>query len=186
MNSHRFFIALVPPSEIQAAVNEIKHYFEQCYSSCKAFNSPPHITLQAPFEWSSERDLDELVEGLKKFAAERDEVAIALRNFGAFPPKVIYIDVSQNPELMALQQDLAKFVEKKYGISDSRYRRFCPHMTVAFRDLTKAAFHQAWPEFQQKTLTFNFTARHLTLLRHNGQRWQIYQNYWLGVSSNDS
>ena len=177
MNLHRFFIALVPSPEIQASVNEIKGYFEQHYGTRKAFNSPPHITLQAPFEWSKERNLDELSKGLKRFAAGRDEVAIALRNFGAFPPKVIYIDVVQSPELMALQKDLAIFMENKYGIADRRYRSFCPHMTVAFRDLTKAAFHQAWPEFQQKPLAFDFTAQNLTLLRHDGQRWQTYRDY---------
>ena len=174
----RFFIALVPPPEIQAAVNEIKGYFKQQYGSRKAFNSPPHITLQAPFEWSTEQDLDELMEGLKGFADKsKGEVAIALRNFGAFPPKVSYVDVVHSPELMALQHELATLMETKHGITDHRYRSFCPHMTVAFRDLTKAAFHQAWPEFQQKTLVFDFTAQNLTLLRHNGQRWQVYQDY---------
>ena len=175
----RFFIALVPPPEIQAFVNEIKDYFKQQYDSRKAFNSPPHITLQAPFEWSTEQDLDELIETLKGFADKRrgKEVAIALRNFGAFPPKVIYVDVVQSRELMALHHELAKLMETKYGIADHRYRSFCPHMTVAFRDLTKAAFHQAWPEFQQKTLAFDFTAQNLTLLHHDGQQWQIYQEY---------
>ncbi|ESA35406.1 2 -5 rna ligase [Leptolyngbya sp. Heron Island J] len=188
MNSHRFFIALVPPPKIQASVNEIKRYFKQHYASRKAFNSPPHITLQAPFEWPSDRGLDELIEGLKWFALKRGKIAIALRNFGAFPPKVIYVDVVQNPELMVLQKDLATFIENRYGIADHRYRNFCPHMTVAFRDLTKTAFHQAWPEFQQKTLTFNFTAQQLTLLRHDGQRWQTYQNYSFenSTSTNDS
>ena len=177
MDLQRFFIALVPPLEIQTSVNEIKTYFKQHNGSRKAFNSPPHITLQAPFEWSKERDLGELREGLKEFAMGRAEVAIALRNFGAFPPKVIYVDVIQSPGLLVLQKDLAKFMEKRYSLADRRYVNFCPHMTVAFRDLTKAAFHQAWPEFQQKPLAFDFMAQHLTLLRHDGQRWQIYQDY---------
>ena len=186
MNSHRFFIALVPSPEIQLAVNEIKGYFEQHYGARKAFNSPPHITLQAPFEWSSDREVDELIEGLKEFAVGREKIAIALRNFGAFPPKVIYVDVVQTPELMALQKDLATMMEDKYGIADQRYRSFCPHMTVAFRDLTKAAFYQAWPEFQQKTLRFDFTAQRLTLLHHDGQRWQPYQSYSFEASANGS
>ena len=185
MNSHRFFIALVPPPEIQAAIDEIKGYFEQQYGARKAFNSPPHITLQAPFEWPSDRGVDELIGGLKEFAVRREKIAIALRNFGAFPPKVIYVDVIQTPELMALQQDLVTLMENKYGIADQRYHSFCPHMTVAFRDLTKTAFHQAWPEFQQRTLTFNFATQQLTLLRHDGQRWQTYQNYSFDAAAND-
>ncbi|MEM9265530.1 MAG: 2'-5' RNA ligase family protein [Cyanobacteria bacterium P01_F01_bin.13] len=177
MVSQRFFIALVPPPEIQASVNDIKHHFETHYGSRKALNSPPHITLQAPFEWSDQRNLDELTEKLRGFAKARDRVAIALRNFGAFPPRVIYIDVVQNPALMALQNNLAMFMATHYGLVDRRYPHFCPHMTVAFRDLTKAAFRQAWPEFQQKNITLDFTAQKLALLRHNGQQWQIYQHY---------
>ena len=179
MNLQRFFIALVPPPEIQTSINEIKRYFQEHYGARKAFNSPPHITLQAPFMCSSDRTLDELTEGLRKFAMGREGIAISLRNFEAFPPNVIYVDVVQKTELMALHKDLAVFMENNYGIVDRRYPNFCPHMTVAFRDLTKAAFHQAWPEFQHKTLAFDFTAQSLTLLRHDGQRWQIYQDYAL-------
>ncbi len=177
MNSQRFFIALVPPPEIQASINEIKYYFAKHYGSCKALNSPPHITLQAPFEWSSELNIRELTNELRKFAAKRENIAIALRNFGAFPPKVIYVDVVQSPKLINLQEELAQFTADKYRLIDKRYRRFCPHMTVAFRDLTKSSFHQAWPEFQAKSLAFDFIVNHLTLLRHNGQQWQIYQTY---------
>ncbi|MEM1238223.1 MAG: 2'-5' RNA ligase family protein [Cyanobacteria bacterium P01_H01_bin.26] len=81
---------------------------------------------------------------------------------------------------MALKQDLSALVQCRYGCVDPRYPDFCPHMTVAFRDLTQAAFHQAWPEFERKPLTLDFTAQTLTLLRHDGQRWQIHQDYSFG------
>ena len=177
MDSQRFFIALVPPPEIQAPVNDIKHYFKEHYNSRKALNSPPHVTLQAPLLRSNHRNLNELTEGLRRFAQGREGVAITLRNFGAFPPRVIYVDVVKSLGLMALQKDLSAFMQTRYGIVDRRYASFCPHMTVAFRDLSKAAFQRAWPEFQQKSVKFDFLAQNLTLLRHDGQRWQIYQDY---------
>ncbi len=177
MDLQRFFIALVPPPEIQASVNDVKHYFEKHYNSRKALNSPPHVTLQAPFTWPNQKNLDELTEGLRRFAQGRKGVAISLRNFGAFPPRVIYVDVLKSPGLMMLQKDLSAFMQTHYGIIDRRYASFCPHMTVAFRDLSKSAFHQAWPEFEQKTVQHDFLAQNLTLLRHDGQRWQIYQDY---------
>lgn len=175
MVSQRFFIALVPPPEIQASVDEIKQYFAEHHGSRKAFNSPPHITLQAPFEWSDEQDA--LTGGLRQFATEQVGGEIALRNFGTFPPNVIYVDVVQTPQLIDLQRDLSAFMETTYGITDHRYPNFCPHMTVAFRDLTEAAFHQAWPEFSQKSFRADFITQELTLLRHDGQRWQIHQTY---------
>ena len=182
MDLQRFFIALVPPPEIQAPVTQIKRYFEQRYGSRKALNSPPHITLQAPFEWPDDRELKRLTEGLGRFAEGRQGLEISLRNYGVFPPHVIYIDVLQSLGLMTLQKDLAALMENSYGLVDRRYANFCPHMTVAFRDLTKTAFAQAWPEFQQKTITVDFVATELTLLRHDGHRWQIYQHYPLGAN----
>lgn len=183
MDSQRFFIALVPPPEIQASVNQIKHYFKEHYDSSKALNSPPHITLQAPFNWPNGQDLEELTAGLQEFSQSKGKVAIALRNFGAFPPKVIYVDVVHTPGLMTLQRELSAFMKARYGFTDRRYSNFCPHMTVAFRDLKKAAFLQAWPEFKQKTLEFDFMAQALTLLRHNGQNWQIHQSYPLNKTA---
>ncbi|MBT9310742.1 2'-5' RNA ligase family protein [Leptothoe kymatousa] len=180
MYPQKFFIALLPPPEVQTSIHQIKEYFAEHYGSRKAFNSPPHITLQAPFELSSPRQLTVLTDGLRIFVMEREKIAIALRNFAAFPPKVIYVDVVQSPGLMSLQSDLAQLMTHQHGITERHYRSFCPHMTVAFRDLTPAAFHQAWPEFQHKPLAVDFTAQQVTLLRHDGQRWQIHQEYPLG------
>lgn len=177
MDSQKFFIALLPSPEVQISIHEIKVFFAENYDARKAFNSPPHITLQAPFEWSSELNLKELTDGLRHFAAGRERIAIALRNFGAFPPKVIYVDVVQNPDLMTLQKELTTFMANKYGIKDNHYANFCPHVTVAFRDLTEAAFHQAWSKFQSQKLEFTFAVQYLTLLQHNGRGWEAYQNY---------
>lgn len=163
MASQRFFIALVPPPEIQAEVNDIKHHFQEYYGSRKALNSPTHITLQAPFEWSNEQNLDELTAELRKFAENRERFAISLSNFGAFPPKVVYIYVVQNSALIDLQQNLSAFMESTYGLIDRHYATFCPHMTVAFRDLTKTSFNQAWPEFRQKPIELSFMTETLTL-----------------------
>lgn len=176
MALQRFFIALVPPPELQTVVNDIKGYFADHYGSRKAFNSPPHITLQPPFDWDDD-DIDRLSDGMRQFAADMGQVAIALRNFGAFPPKVIYVDVVQTTALMTLQKDLAALMVSNYGLTEQHYPQFCPHMTVAFRDLTKPAFTQAWPKFQTQPFTADFMACHITLLRHNGQQWQIYQQY---------
>ncbi|NEQ54589.1 MAG: 2'-5' RNA ligase family protein, partial [Leptolyngbya sp. SIO3F4] len=179
----RFFIALVPPSEVQTSVNAIKHHFKENYGSRKAFNSPPHITLQAPFELPSKTNLDQLTDQLKKFADKRESFEVSLQNFGAFPPKVIYIDVVKSPKLLALWQDLSNFMENTYGLIDRRcYPKFCPHMTVAFRDLTKAAFHKAWPIFKEKPIQINFTANALILLHHNGQHWEIYEQYPMAMT----
>ncbi|MCA1990598.1 MAG: 2'-5' RNA ligase family protein [Coleofasciculus sp. S288] len=173
-----FFIALLPPQEIQDYAKEIKEYFAQNYDSRHAQKSPPHITLQPPFEWQLD-NLPALEQCLKAFADTRLPIPITLKGFGAFVPRVIYINVLKTPELLDLQNDLMAYVEASLGIVDpvSKKRPFAPHMTVAFKDLTKQNFRAAWPEFQHRELEFEFTASHLTLLMHEGRCWNVNSEF---------
>lgn len=174
----RFFIALLPPQYIQEYANEIKQYFADNYASRGAQKSPPHITLQPPFEWV-DADVALLEASLKKFADSQKSISITLNGYAAFPPRVIYINVVRSRELLKLQADLMAYAESNLGIIDkvAKTLPFAPHMTVAFRDLTKQNFHAAWPEFAQRQLDFEFTAENLTLLRHDGKRWHVKSDF---------
>ncbi|MBD6618445.1 2'-5' RNA ligase family protein [Komarekiella sp. 'clone 1'] len=174
----RFFIALLPPQDIQDYANQIKQYFADQYASRGAQKSPPHITLQPPFEWADD-NLPLLEASLREFASEQKSVPVTLNGFSAFAPRVIYINVDKSQALLTLQADLMAYAESNLGIVDevSKTRPFAPHMTVAFRDLTKQNFRAAWPEFKQRQLHFAFTANNLTLLLHNGKRWNIKSEF---------
>ncbi|GAX38349.1 2'-5' RNA ligase family protein [Nodularia sp. NIES-3585] len=174
----RFFIALLPPQHIQEYANEIKQYFADHYASRGAQKSPPHITLQPPFEWSDAK-VPQLEASLREFAHGRQSIPITLNGFAAFPPRVIYIDVVKSQPLLTLQADLMAYAESNLEIVDqvSQTRPFAPHMTVAFRDLTKPNFRLAWPEFVHRSLNFDFMAENLTLLLHDGQRWNIKSEF---------
>ncbi|MGB3266805.1 MAG: 2'-5' RNA ligase family protein [Microcoleus sp.] len=180
MNSskQRFFIALVPPPDIEQQITEIKQYFAEHYNSRGALKSPPHITLQPPFEWEA-ADVAKLEESLKSFAANRLAIPITMSGFAAFAPRVIYADVVKSPELLEIQKDLMSYVRENLGIvnSASQTRPFIPHMTVAFRDLTQENFQTAWLEFSGRELLFEFTAAALTLLLHDGSRWNISKQF---------
>ncbi|HEY9670282.1 MAG TPA: 2'-5' RNA ligase family protein [Waterburya sp.] len=173
-----FFIALLPPQDVQDYATEIKEYFAQTYKSRHALKSPPHITIQAPFEWQLDH-VPVLEQALTAFAQARTPVPITLKGFGAFVPRVIYINVLKTPELLAVQQELMAYLETSLGIADpvSKKRPFAPHMTVAFKDLTRQNFRAAWPEFQNRELKFEFTAFQLTLLVHDGKRWIIHSEF---------
>lgn len=179
-NKRLFFIALLPPQDIQDHVTEIKQYFAKHYNSRHALKSPPHVTLQPPFEWPKEQ-LTVLEECLREFAGEsqRSSIPITLSGFGAFPPRVIYINVLKTPELLMVQKDLMARLEDRLRIVDSvsKRRPFSPHMTVAFKDLTKENFRKAWEEFKGRSLHFDFTAPQLTLLIHEGGRWEINSEF---------
>jgi 2'-5' RNA ligase len=183
-SKHRFFIALLPPQAIQDQATEVKEYFAQNYKSKHALKSPPHITLQPPFEWL----LDEVAmieQCLKTFAQTQTPIPITLKGFGAFIPRVIYINVLKTPELLAVQKNLMNSLEELLGIVHqvSKTRPFSPHMTVAFSDLTQQNFRIAWNEFEHREFEHEFIVSHLTLLIHNGKKWNIHDEFPFSVSS---
>ncbi len=179
----RFFIALVPPPDIQQPITQIKEYFAEHYNSRHALNLPPHITLQPPFEWLAE-DVPKLEESLKEFVANRFPILITLSGFAAFAPRVIYVDVVKSPELLELQKDLMSYFETNLGIVDrvSPPRPFVPHMTVAFSDLTESNFEAAWLEFKARSIFFEFTASSLILLIHDGSQWNVATEFLFAAS----
>jgi 2'-5' RNA ligase len=173
-----FFIALLPPQEVREFADRIKQRFAEVYNSRAAQKSPPHITLQPPFRWQLEQ-LPILEQKLNEFARDRNPVPMILDGFSAFKPRVIYINVIRTPELLAIQQNLLNYLESSFNIVDraSKTRPFAPHLTVAYRDLTKDNFRKAWSEFQQQQLYFEFVIDRLTLLIHNGRGWQIGKEF---------
>lgn len=174
----RFFIALLPPQHIQDYANEIKQHFADHYASRGAQKSPPHITLQPPFEWS-DAEVSQLEAFIQEFAHKQQPIPITLQGYAAFPPRVIYMNVVKSQALLRLQADLMADIHSNLGIVDqtSQTRPFNPHLTVAFRDLTKGNFRAAWAEFVHRSLNFDFTAEHLTLLQHDGMRWKIKSQF---------
>ncbi|TYQ23736.1 2'-5' RNA ligase family protein [Pseudanabaena sp. UWO310] len=170
----RFFIALLPPREIQTEAIQIQNYFGDRYHSQAALKAPPHITLIPPFELARDR-LEPLQIELEKFAKTRSPFAINLSGFAAFPPRVIYIHVVPSPTLLQLYGDLAATLSQNLGIVDPYAPRpFVPHMTVAFRDLTPENFDLAWAEFGDRQINFEFEAKELTLLVYEERKWEVH------------
>ena len=172
---HRlYFFALVPPKEIQATVTEIKKDFKDRFHAEHALKSPPHITLIPPFEFLNSEE-KKLIKNLESFALKESTFMQELENFGTFPPKVIYIKVLKSEFLLGLYNRFRKFMELKMGFGNISYNRgkFIPHMTVAFRDLTRENFYLAKSEYVKKRISFNYLVRGISLLRHNGQYWDI-------------
>lgn len=176
----RWFIALMAPPEVEDYANTIIQQLSDRYRT-RTSNSPPHITLQAPFLMRLEQS-DTLVESLKIFAQHHVSIPIQLSGFGHFGKRVIFIDVLQNPELMTLQSALAQHLHLELGIIDPKahFRSFTPHMTVASRRLTPKTFDQAWEELSQQSVSFQYWCDRITVLLYDSNQWNIHQHIELG------
>lgn len=181
--TNRYFIALLPPPEIQAQIRQIQEHVAAHYHSRGAMRSPPHITLQAPFLWSSD-EVQDLKDNLQAFATQHQQFAISLERFGAFSPRVIYVNVAKSSELLTLHAHLLADCDN-FGIIDTvaKNRAFAPHITIAFRDLTRQNFKAAWSEFQSRQFHANFTANEITLLLHDGKQWNSHARFPFGSNA---
>ena len=173
-----FFVALLLPPDLGAIASGWQHYCVDRFQTKKALNSPPHITLQPPFQFPVE-DIDHLENFLQTFAQSQMGFSIQLTGFNCFAPRVIYIDVQLTPQLRECQSQLKTAFGTQLNIQNQRYgdRPFCPHVTIAFKDLSRANFDRAWAFFRERPLNHRFTVGGLSLLQHNGRHWQVRANF---------
>lgn len=173
----RFFVALVPPVEIQEYAEGVIQELSDRYHTRTA-KAPPHVTLQPPFEWQL-GEIDRLNQCLAEFVHNSNAVPVNLSGFGAFAPRVLYINVVKTPGLLTLQAALMAQLESTLKIVDpkSKHRAFAPHLTVASRNITSQTFKVAWETLRSRSVEFEFVGDRLVLLQHDGQRWQIRSEF---------
>jgi 2'-5' RNA ligase len=179
----KYFMAIIPPSPVIEDSKALQEYFRDQYGSKAALNSPPHITLHMPFLWSHEKE-NRLIEKLLLFVKQYDPIKVCLDNFGSFPPRVIFINVTESDALYRLQKDLHRFFKLELDVFNANYKEqpFHPHLTLAFRDLKKGTYPDAWKEFSNKEFKAEFMADAISLLKHNGKTWDVLKEFTLQSS----
>lgn len=179
-----YFIAIIPPKEISEVIKQYKEDMANRFFSKAATKSPPHITLHMPFRLPDKK-LEKLKGILKSFTSDISSFNLQLKEFGCFPPRVIFVGVQENEYLEEIQKGLLKTLRKNLNLFNGDYkeRAFHPHMTIAFRDLKPRYFKLAWEEYQSLPLSFDFSVEVITLLKHNGKTWEIYEDFELSRQS---
>jgi 2'-5' RNA ligase len=171
-----YFVAVIPPWDIQEEVTEFKMQAKVKFDSERALRSPAHITLFPPFR-ASEQTLIEIAKTIKEKAILTQPFKIHLSGFGAFRPRVIYINVQDSVDLISFQFNLNESLHRVLGSEDKSERPFHAHMTVAFKDLRKSMFKAAWPYFRQISYRRSWEIDAIFLLAHTGRVWEISQRF---------
>jgi 2'-5' RNA ligase len=175
-----FFIALLPPADIQREVTAFKQYIASHWGPVHSLNSPPHLTLQPPVPWP-ETNLPALFVCLRKFVRHQAPFLVRLKNFGAFPPKVVFVEPVMSPELKSLFNNLVAALDRDLRFKDPRNDRdFHPHMTIAHRDLEEADFPAVWAHFKQQVYEREFLATSLALMESVKGKWEVREVFGFG------
>jgi 2'-5' RNA ligase len=165
MTAKKYFIAIVIPQPLFTEIEAVKTELYHSHQLKGGLRSPAHITLHRPFEWKEEKE-EWLIEKLHSFSFST-QFNIELKNFAAFEPRVIYVNVIKNENLYELHNELKQFAKKELKLfnEDEDKRGFHPHITVAFRDLKKPKFYELWPQFENMALKGVFDYSGFSLLR---------------------
>lgn len=171
-----FFIAILVKGEAGELITAQKQFAAQHFGASRALNSPPHLTLIPPFNWSVAQ-FEVLSYHLSEFIRQHPAPVVRLFNFNCFPPRVVYVDVEPDPELIRFQQALEIYLEHQLNLRSDRQYGFHPHVTVAFKDLREAVFPQAWQHYAAQTFAHVFQAPGIALLQHTGQYWEVKREF---------
>ena len=172
MSESLYFIAIVPPAEIQEEIMRFKQQMADKFGSKHALNSPPHITLHMPFKWKDKK-LDKLVNLMNQLNAELEPFSIQLKDFDFFEPRVVFVDVVPNKKLEKLQKNVVDLCRKVLKLDNGNYKDqgFHPHITIGFRDLKKRMFYEAKTTLEAANYGARFSASKIDLLKHDGKKW---------------
>lgn len=183
MPANLYLIALLPPIPLRQQVRQLKVEMRDRFGAGHALKSPAHITLQMPFRLESETE-PALLELLAGWSRRQCPFPVKLLGFGSFPPRVIFIRISDHEAVSALESSLREVLSgEAIPEIETSHLPFHPHMTIATRDLSEPAFHLAWPEFKDRPFEAAFEVRSLGLLKHNGQFWEVYREFDFGDDS---
>jgi 2'-5' RNA ligase len=180
----QYFLAVVPPPPVYEQAQKLKHYFKERYNSKASLNSPPHVTLHMPFRWRDDKEC-ELIQAFETFDPGISPFHLSLKGFNSFAPRVIFIDVVPNKNLADLQRAILRFCRRDLNLFNADYKDqpFHPHLTLAFRDLKKSMYAEAWKEFGKKDFAAEFLVTKYSLLKHTGKVWEEFHDISLQPGS---
>ena len=168
-----YFLAIVLPQDLDFHILQYKEWMLEHYGCKVALKSPAHITLLPPFYLPQEMEKN-LLDDLLAIASTISAFTITTQHFSTFNQRTIFIEVAPNKELNDAKKSVDVFfinkVDYKLKIDN---RPFHPHITIANRDLSKLFFEEAWAYFQEKKFIQSFTADGISLLRHDGNKWDV-------------
>src|SRR5215216_1506168 len=103
-----YFIALVLPPDLNEKVLHWKKLMQERYNCKVGLKSPAHITLVPPF-WMEENKEANLLQGVNALAKNNFPFVIHTKNFSAFKPRTIFIDVLKNADLVKVKTNADEF-----------------------------------------------------------------------------
>ncbi|MBF9237688.1 2'-5' RNA ligase family protein [Hymenobacter sp. BT683] len=174
-----YLVALLPPEPVFSETWALKQEVHQLSGSRNAVRLPPHITLIPPLQQNDDFEA-RCTASLAAFGATQRPVRLALDGFAWFGNRTLFVRVSEADAVTACHAALRQWCATHLPEIPPESRPFTPHLTLATRDLPPALVPELRQLFASRAYTAACTVPHLTLFRHDGQRWQARATIELG------
>ncbi len=170
-----YYIAIIPELPVKQKLQELKEEISSKYGCKKTLNSPAHITMIPPFRYLEEKE-SEVLSHFSDFATQIQPFGVKVTGFSTFRNRTFYAVPESHPSLFDLQRELDLYFVKILNVGESRRkpeRVFTPHITLANRDISAQDMKALKKEFSQKQFTETAVFKSVSLLKHNGKKWDV-------------
>lgn len=169
--SSLYFIALIPPDDIEQDLHQIKLDLNQRFQYKAALKSPAHITLIPPFSWPNHSSL-EIIDHFIQFKSPIEKLSITIDGFDRFGTQVIYAKPKVDDDIFTLQNCILQYFTPILKDKMKYKYNFNPHFTVANRDVKAEEISQILEELANKNYLKQTIIDKIALLKHNGTKWK--------------
>ncbi|MCZ4244850.1 2'-5' RNA ligase family protein [Pedobacter punctiformis] len=171
-----FLVCIIPPVSIVEDIDLIRNDISAKYNVHESLKRPAHITLYNPVKLSSALQEQKFFDALER-ACFMNTFEQVLKNFSAFAPHTIYIDVEKNDEIMKLQGQIKKELKPLALLPEKNNFKFTPHLTIAFKDVKPETFESIMNEYQEKQFKRTFTINNFSVYKYMDKRWRPYKEF---------
>lgn len=176
----KYFLALVPPTEILEKAQEIKFRIRDEFGIKYALKSPPHITLKMPFNYNEAKE-ELLVAKLGDHLKGQQAFPVKISGLGNFGNRVVFLAIERSEQLIQIQQKLKLFCKQNLHLIDELSdRNFHPHLTIAFKDIKSNQFPEVLTFAKKQSFDAEFYAADLVLLKRKEGAWIIHRKVAFG------
>lgn len=166
-------IAILPPKAISDLVKEEQQLIAERWGPQHAMRTPPHLTIIPPLAVNP-ASFNTIKQIAIDIASSNQPFELQLKGYGAFRPRVIFINPIITGELQSLYRHWRDALEAALPALLDRYpdRPYHPHLTLAHRDVYADQFTSMWRHYQGKWFDAIFEVNSFWILHHGRSGWE--------------
>jgi 2'-5' RNA ligase len=176
----RFWVGVILPKKISKGMLKIQKKIAKKYKTYHSLESKigPHFTITYQ-ENVNERNLKKIEKVVNEISKEIKSFKVEIKGIRRFYKlRVICAKVLKSKELNSLSKKLSYRLSKFEKIR--RLRPFTPHITLADKDITKENFKEAFKEFKNKKIFYEFELNKIYIGKATtGGRIKVFKSFKL-------